>query len=147
MKTLTEIRVTMAGMAGLLAKISATTADEEIQDQIHSALTDWCKISYWRAELGPAGNTTITPPDQSTKHQCYYLQDRRSYCGNDILWWRKGGGYTTSLSDAATFTHEEAYAQNRSRETDIPWPVQQAEVISIPVVDMQITKPSCPGGE
>lgn len=32
----------------------------------------------------------------------YYLQDKRQYVGNDMLWWAKdGAGYTTDVSKAA----------------------------------------------
>ena len=52
----------------------------------------------------------------------YYLQDKRSYVGNDILFWADGGGYTTDVSKAEVFTKDRALRLNQSRETDVPWP-------------------------
>jgi hypothetical protein len=53
----------------------------------------------------------------------YYLQDSRSYVGNDMLWWRKGcHGYTTNVNEAHVFTLKEANEHQASRRTDIPWP-------------------------
>lgn len=36
-------------------------------------------------------------------NKLFYLQDSRSYVGNDVLWWAKGGGegYTTDLRTIA----------------------------------------------
>ena len=69
----------------------------------------------------------------------FYLQDSRSYVGNDVLWWaRKGeGGYTTDLRKARLFTQEEAQAQHNSRESDIPWPKEYIDERTRPAVDMQ----------
>ena len=53
----------------------------------------------------------------------FYLQDKRGYVGNDILWRAKDGkGYTTDLSNAEVYTEEKAMALHRCRETDVPWP-------------------------
>lgn len=52
----------------------------------------------------------------------YYLQDRRQYVGNSMLWWRKNGkGYTCEITEAHVFTREEAYSHHESRDTDVPW--------------------------
>ncbi len=67
----------------------------------------------------------------------YYLQDYRSYVGNDILFWALGGGYTTDVSKAEIFTKEKAVAQNKSRESDIPWPKEYIDKKTRPAVDMQ----------
>ena len=70
--------------------------------------------------------------------ELYYLQDKRSYVGNNILWWAKGNkGYTTDLSKAEVYTREKALAQNRCRETDIPWPKAYIDQKTRPAVDMQ----------
>ena len=70
--------------------------------------------------------------------ELYYLQDNRSYVGNDMLWWAKDGrGYTTDLSKAHVYTKEEAVKQNQSRETDIPWPKEYIDERIRPAVDMQ----------
>lgn len=70
--------------------------------------------------------------------ELYYLQDKRTYVGNDILWWAKNGfGYTTDLSQAETYTKDEALSQHRSRETDIPWPKEYVDSKIRPSIDMQ----------
>jgi hypothetical protein len=71
----------------------------------------------------------------------YYLQDSRSYVGNDVLWWAKdGNGYTTDLSKAHVYTKAEAISQHESRETDIPWPKDYIDGKTRPAVDMQYIK-------
>ncbi len=70
--------------------------------------------------------------------QFFYLQDNRSYVGNDLLFWAEGGrGYTTDVSKAAVYTKEAVIAQNNCRETDIPWPKDYIDVRTRPAVDMQ----------
>lgn len=70
--------------------------------------------------------------------QLFYLQDSRSYVGNDVRWWGKDGkGYTTDLSKAHIFTKDEAQRQHNSRETDIPWPKDYIDAHTRPAVDVQ----------
>jgi len=70
--------------------------------------------------------------------QQFYLQDNRSYIGNDMLWWAKDGkGYTTSLDMAEIYTKDDALSQHRCRETDIPWPKSYIDRRTSPAVDMQ----------
>ena len=70
----------------------------------------------------------------------YYLQDKRCYVGNDLLFWAKGGsGYTTDTSKAHIYTKEEAFSQNRMRDTDIPWPKEYIDSRTRPAVDHQDT--------
>jgi len=67
----------------------------------------------------------------------FYLQDSRSYLGNDIIWWQLGGGYTTDLSKAEIFSKEEALHHHEWRSTDIPWPKEYIDSRTRPAVDMQ----------
>jgi rubrerythrin len=68
----------------------------------------------------------------------YYLQDKRGYVGNDLLFWAEGGkGYTTDTSKAHVYTKEEAFTQNRCRDTDIPWPKKYIDARTRPVIDHQ----------
>ena len=67
----------------------------------------------------------------------YYLQDNRQYVGNDVLWWRDGGGYTTDLSQAQIFSKASATRQHQCRESDIPWPKKYIDKKTRPAVDMQ----------
>lgn len=71
--------------------------------------------------------------------ELFYLQDSRSYVGNDVLWWAKigEGGYTTDLRKARTFTLEETQAQNNARPSDVPWPKDYIDERTRPAVDMQ----------
>lgn len=83
----------------------------------------------------------LTAEDQrhiDTHADEYYLQDSRSYVGNDVLWWAKDGrGYTTDLNKAHIYTKERAQAQHNERESDIPWPRNYIDGKIRPAVDMQ----------
>ena len=71
----------------------------------------------------------------------FYLQDSRSYVGNDVLWWAKdGNGYTTDLRKAHVYTQDEAQRQHNSRPSDIPWPKEYIDAKTRPAVDMQYIK-------
>jgi len=53
----------------------------------------------------------------------YYIQNSRSYSGNDVLWWAKeGAGYTTDLSKALICTESEAQKIHNNNPYYIPWP-------------------------
>ena len=68
----------------------------------------------------------------------FYVQDRRQYVGNDVLWWaRNNGGYTTNLDDAEVYTKEEALKVCENRETDVMWPFDFVNSIARRAVDMQ----------
>lgn len=68
----------------------------------------------------------------------YYLQDSRSFVGNDMLFWAKNGqGYTTDLRKAHVYTKHEAVSQHQCRETDIPWPKDYIDSKTRPAVDTQ----------
>ncbi|HCF5858715.1 TPA: hypothetical protein NIH27_006184, partial [Pseudomonas aeruginosa] len=41
----------------------------------------------------------------------FYLQDSRSNVGSRAMFWRAGGGYTTNLDEAETFTSAHAVRQ------------------------------------
>lgn len=70
--------------------------------------------------------------------ELYYLQDNRSYVGNDLLFWAKdGAGYTTDLNKAEIYSRKSALGQHRCRETDIPWPKEYIDAKTRPAVDMQ----------
>lgn len=67
----------------------------------------------------------------------FCLQDSRSNIGENLSFWGKTGGYTTNLSDAALFSAKDAFSQNASRPSDVPWPITYLEQHSRKVVDMQ----------
>ncbi|WP_367304168.1 hypothetical protein [Burkholderia multivorans] len=71
----------------------------------------------------------------------FYLQDSRSFVGNDVMWWaQNGNGYTTDLRKAHVYTQEEAQARHNARETDIPWPKDYIDARWRPAVDVQHIK-------
>jgi hypothetical protein len=71
----------------------------------------------------------------------FYLQDSRSYVGNDVLWWAHGGnGYTTDLRKAQVYTNEEAQSMHFARTSDIPWPKPYIDGKTRPAVDFQYIK-------
>ena len=73
-----------------------------------------------------------------TETDAFYLQDSRSYVGNDVLLWGKDGkGYTTDVSKAHVYTKAEAMARHHSRPTDILWPKAYLDAKTRPAVDMQ----------
>jgi len=75
--------------------------------------------------------------------ELFYLQDSRSYVGNDMLWWASGGnGYTTDLRAAHVYTKTEAVAKHQMRESDIPWPKHYIDSRTRQVVDAQIVNRS-----
>ena len=54
----------------------------------------------------------------------YFIQDRRQYIGNCVLWWRENSqGYTCNLDEAGVYTEEEVKLRI-CRDTDVAWPVQ-----------------------
>lgn len=74
----------------------------------------------------------------SKKKDLYYVQDSRSYVGNDVLWWAKDGcGYTTNIKKAHVYDKEQAVRMNRNRSSDIPWPKRYIDDKIQPTVDMQ----------
>ena len=80
-----------------------------------------------------------------SEEERFYLQDSRSFCGNDALWWRVGGkGYTSDLREAAIYTKDEAQRMHKARDTDIPWPVSYINTKSRPVVDFQYLDKAAP---
>jgi len=77
-------------------------------------------------------------PEIEVVRDAYYLQDKRSWVGNDMVFWAKdGNGYTTDLRKAHVYTRAEAEAQQRQRDTDIPWPKAYVDSKSRHAVDMQ----------
>lgn len=71
----------------------------------------------------------------------YYLQDKRTYVGNSMMWWAKdANGYVCDVRKAHVYTKAEAYAQHDMRSTDIPWPKAYIDARISHHVDMQHVK-------
>ncbi|KAF1042595.1 MAG: hypothetical protein GAK35_02642 [Herbaspirillum frisingense] len=76
-------------------------------------------------------------PKQDVADQ-WYLQDTRSYVGNDVMWWAKdGNGYTTDVSKAHVYDRASAFRQVAMRGTDRAWPKAYIDGKTRPAVDMQ----------
>jgi hypothetical protein len=68
----------------------------------------------------------------------FYLQDSRTYVGNDMMFWAKDGkGYTTDMRLAEVYTKDEAQRRHNHRASDIPWPKDYIDARTRPAVDMQ----------
>lgn len=70
------------------------------------------------------------------KDKFYYIQDRRSYVGNSVLWWCAYGGYDTDIMKARKFSWLEINSLN-PREFDIIWQSDHVEKAIKKIVDMQ----------
>lgn len=71
----------------------------------------------------------------------WYLQDTRSYVGNDMIFWAKDDrGYTTDLRKAEVYTREAAFRQHAARNSDLPWPKAYIDSKSRPAVDAQFVR-------
>ena len=71
----------------------------------------------------------------------FYLQDSRSYVGNNVLFWAKDNkGYTTDVSKAQLYSRDVAEKMHLSRPSDIPWPKSYIDNKTRPAVDMQNIK-------
>lgn len=54
--------------------------------------------------------------------ELYYIQDKRSFTGNSVMWWCVDGkGYTSDVKKAWRVTREHAQSICRSRDTDVAW--------------------------
>ena len=68
----------------------------------------------------------------------YYMQDRRQYVGNCMLWWAKDcNGYTTDIDKAEIFSKKDAIEIANNRKTDIPWEKEYIDKRIKKHVDMQ----------
>lgn len=72
----------------------------------------------------------------------FYVQDARSYSGNYLVWWEKGGsGYTSNINNAHKFTKDEIIKSfTNGRETDIIWFASHVEEKKVQVIDCQNLK-------
>jgi len=74
--------------------------------------------------------------------QLYYMQDKRQYVGNSMLWWGKDRkGYVCDIRKAHIFTLNEA-RKSSDRETDILWPKEYIDERISHHVDMQLCRPA-----
>ena len=68
----------------------------------------------------------------------YLIIDKRTFVGNDVLFWNKNGsGYTTSIDQAQKYSEKEAMSLDAGRVTDIAIAWDDVEKHSRRVVDFQ----------
>jgi len=79
----------------------------------------------------------------------YCIQNKSTYVGNSVLFWRvDGSGYTCNLDEAWKVTKEKADEICRSRpKQDYPLPLALLESIAERHVDMQKLPPAEAGGK
>lgn len=70
----------------------------------------------------------------------FLLQDSRGNTGDNLMFWARAGGYTSSLELAQLFDEKSAFAQHDSRHSDVPWPQDYLRQHTHRVVDMQYVK-------
>jgi len=92
-------------------------------------------LDAWDGYVGPLYTRPVAA--QQAAPDGWYLQNNRAYVGNDMLFWARGGGYTTNLDEAEVFTLAKALSQHKMRETDIPWSVGYLRSKARPAVDFQ----------
>ena len=75
--------------------------------------------------------------------ELFYIQDSRTYCGNNVMWWRVNGeGYTTNLAEAA-----KVEATWVGRSTDILWPCRDIDAGATRQFDAQLLRRLERGGK
>ena len=72
-------------------------------------------------------------------NEFYYVQDRRSYVGNAVLWWGEKGGYVCDIKKACKYTKEKLLKtfSDGIRDTDVVWKESHVKKATKLVVDMQ----------
>ncbi|WP_432592765.1 hypothetical protein [Stenotrophomonas maltophilia] len=89
----------------------------------------------------PGGAASAQAVDLGAERM-FYLQDTRQFVGNCPMWWGpNGSGYVTRLDEAGRYTEQEAIKQNRTRDTDVPWPCAEIDALARPTVDCQHMRP------
>nr|WP_313269016.1 hypothetical protein [Stenotrophomonas geniculata] len=87
-------------------------------------------------------NTAPNRLTDTEQANLFYIQDTRQFVGNCPMWWGpNGSGYVTRLDEAGRYTEQEAIRQNRTRETDIPWPCSEIDALARQTVDCQHMRP------
>lgn len=71
------------------------------------------------------------------KDKLYFVQDRRNYVGNAVVWWGiDGKGYVCDITKAHKYTYDELQ-KFQPRDTDIIWEVEHVMTATKLIVDMQ----------
>lgn len=106
--------------------------DPEYDEWPDHSFDEICRYEMLPVQSTPATSSSEAPADE------WYLQDTRSFVGNDVLWWAKdGNGYTTDVSKAQVYSRDAAFRQAAMRGTDRAWPKTYIDGKTRPAVDMQ----------
>jgi hypothetical protein len=151
--TISYLKKHCIGTQRLLAEINNEVVEALNDDQswfTHEDMEAFLPRMQCAIETADDSNNEFSTPYESWQHlrdasadpqannePFFYLQDSRSFCGNDVMWWAQVGGYTSDLSKARIYTKDEAVRQHKERETDIPWTKSYIDLKARPAVDMQ----------
>lgn len=118
-----------------LARLASMT-DEEADEELRAVGVDPVTLRERATEFVAqvlAGRDAIA---QEPSEQLYCIQDRRTCCGDAVVWWRVGGmGYTYGVDQAWVIGEEEARQIEAGRGTDRAWPVSMIEQAIVRCVD------------
>lgn len=121
----------IARRAAVRAAVAAFAARQPVGATVKHSLTD-----------GGEPNTAPNRLTELAQPALFYIQDTRQVVGNCPVWWGPdGSGYVTRLDEAGRYTEQEAVRQNRTRETDIPWPCAEIDALGRKTVDCQHMRP------
>jgi len=97
------------------------------------------EIYRWKMEDELEARKRLRKLEALPDEEMYYIQDRRNYVGNAVLWWGLGGsGYVTDLKKAQKYTKQEVIEQfARGRDTDVIWIASHVEGAIREYVDAQ----------
>lgn len=86
-------------------------------------------------ELSRAGVDASDAHNDQPRADEWYVQDTRQHAGTSVLWWRRGGSYTSDLQHAEVFSQEAAARITALRGTDKAWSKAHIDAIAGPMVD------------
>lgn len=97
------------------------------------------EVERWKMEHDMEVKARLHKMYQLSDDDMYYVQDRRSYVGNAVLWWGlDSNGYVTDLKKAQKYTKAEIVSKfGDARDTDIIWPASHVEKAVREYVDAQ----------
>lgn len=96
---------------------------------------EWISESSYRSKIG--NRERRAKIEMLADDALFYVQDKRQYVGNSVLWWGDdGNGYTTNIEKAWLLSGAEI-KEHQWRETDIIWPQEEVQKGILKHVDMQ----------
>jgi len=97
------------------------------------------EVERWKMEDELEARKRIEKIEALPNDEMYYVQDRRNYVGNAVLWWGlNSSGYVTDLKKAQKYTKKEIVDKfARGRDTDVIWISSHVETAVREYVDAQ----------